>query len=194
MATYGSTSINGVLDGNLQFLNQGYGLTGYPDYGGVDGDPVNGSAFIFLIKLGGSQGPIWLDTDLNKTTGYNGYDYHIIWSRQRSARCSIPDRWANLVATLTDYVYVPAVRKYPAPVPLWNSLSRPAWSGGRHRPTPRSAREPLPCLAASLGCCGGNVWRRHDRRQPWRVDGGPADRRAAPIPGWRFPAGSLAGQ
>jgi len=112
VATYGSTSVNGVLDGNLQFLNQGYGLTGYPDYGGVDGDPVNGSAFIFLIKLDGSQGPIWLDTDLNKTTGYNGYDYHIIWSRSGPPMLYSGSLGQTLVATLTD-VIAPAVPGNP---------------------------------------------------------------------------------
>jgi hypothetical protein len=104
VAKYGSTTVNGVLDGNLQFLNQGYGLTGYPDYGGVDGDPVNGSAFIFLIKLDGSQGPIWLDTDLNKATGYNGYDYHVIWSRSGPPMLYSGSLGQTLVATLTDYV------------------------------------------------------------------------------------------
>ena len=107
MATYGSTSVNGLLDGNLQFLNQGYGLTGYPDYGGFDGDPVNGNALIFLVKLGGSQGPIWLDTDLNKATGYNGYDYHVIWSASGPPQLYSGSLGQTLVATLTDYVFVP---------------------------------------------------------------------------------------
>ena len=110
MATYGSTPINGLLDGNLQFLNQGYGLTGYPDYGGFDGDALNGSAFIFLVKLGGSQGPIWLDTDLNKTTGYNGYDYHVIWSASGAPQLYSGSLGQTLVATLTDYVFVPNVQ------------------------------------------------------------------------------------
>jgi hypothetical protein len=58
VATFGRTTVDGVLNGDLQFLNQGYGLTAFPDYGGFDGDPVNGSAFIFLVKLGGgSPGP-----------------------------------------------------------------------------------------------------------------------------------------
>ncbi len=107
MATYGSTSVDGLLDGNLQFLNQGYGLTGYPDYGGFDGDPVNGNALIFLVKLGGSQGPIWLDTDLNKATGYSGYDYHVIWSSSGPPQLYSGSLGQTLVATLTDYAFVP---------------------------------------------------------------------------------------
>ena len=107
MATYGSTSVDGLLDGNLQFLNQGYGLTGYPDYGGFDGDPVNGNALIFLVKLGGSQGPIWLDTDLNKATGYSGYDYHVIWSTSGPPQLYSGSLGQTLVATLTDYAFVP---------------------------------------------------------------------------------------
>jgi uncharacterized protein (TIGR01370 family) len=107
VATYGSTSVDGLLDGNLQFLNQGYGLTGYPNYGGFDGDPINGNALIFLVRLGGSQGPIWLDTDLNKATGYSGYDYHVIWSASGSPQLYFGSLGQTLVATLTDYVLVP---------------------------------------------------------------------------------------
>ena len=123
MATYGSTSVDGLLDGNLQFLNQGYGLTGYPDYGGFDGDPVNGNAFIFLVKLGGSQGPIWLDTDLNKATGYNGYDYHVIWSGSGPPQLYSGSLGQTLVATLTDYALCPT-RRIPPLSPRWNSPSR----------------------------------------------------------------------
>ncbi len=123
MATYGSTSVNGLLNGNLQFLNQGYGLTGYPDYGGFDGDPVNGNAFIFLVKLGGSTGPIWLDTDLNKATGYNGYDYHVIWSGSGPPKLYSGSLGQTLIATLTDYVYVPNAQ-IPPLSPRWNSPSR----------------------------------------------------------------------
>ena len=59
-----STPVHGPLDVNLQFLNQGYGLIGDPDCGGFDGGSVNGNALSFLVGLGGSQGPIWRDTDL----------------------------------------------------------------------------------------------------------------------------------
>jgi len=116
VATYGSTPVDGFLNGNLQFLNQGFGLTAYPDYGGVDGDPVDGNAFIFLVRFGGSSGPIWLDTDLNKATGYNGYDYHVVWSDSGPPKLYSGSFEQTLVATLTDYVYV-ANGQYPTPVP-----------------------------------------------------------------------------
>ena len=64
VATYEFTPVHGPLDVNLQFLNQGYGLIGDPDCGGFDGGSVNGNALSFLVGLGGSQGPIWRDTDL----------------------------------------------------------------------------------------------------------------------------------
>ena len=42
MATYGDMVIDGSVGGSMQLMPTGYGMTGYPNYGGY-----GGGAFVF---------------------------------------------------------------------------------------------------------------------------------------------------
>jgi hypothetical protein len=104
MATYGNTVIDGVFGGDYAFVNQGYGVTGFQSYAGYVKDPV-ASALVFYDVIGGVDGPIWIDTDFNKSTGFGGYEYHIIYDGTGAApRLYSGSTGQTLVATLTDFV------------------------------------------------------------------------------------------
>ena len=85
-------------------LGQGYGNTGYPVYGGIDG-----GAFVFYLQNGVSTtggSDIWFNTDWNSTTGYNGYEYKVHLTDSGAFLYSGSDD-QTLVTQLADYGKTP---------------------------------------------------------------------------------------
>ena len=100
MGTYGNMVIDGFVDGSMQNLPTGYGMTGFPNYAGW----ANGH-FVFNFSTVAATGfdVLWIDSDQDPTTGYNGYDYHIIMRPNLAPALHSGAQGETFITNLTDW-------------------------------------------------------------------------------------------